>query len=243
MVRKRICRKAQPRVGSGAAAQLPARGKKSLQQGSCVLGEEAGGNFDTMVEFGGGEDCKAGTESAAFGIVGSVDKSGDSSLNNGAGAHGAGLERHVEGTIDEAVVTYPFRALANGDNLGMRRGIVIADRTIAGARKDHFILDQDRANRNFTSFCRSLGFGKREPHEVQIVRHREPENNTPATITRRWERKDDPQRSLTTAQARKRLRTWKIRDTSSFTGGLSDAVHPIIHSWKSDEIQSHKVGL
>jgi hypothetical protein len=49
---------------------------------------------------------------------------------------------------------------------------------------------------------------------VQIVRHREHENNTPTTIIRKWGRKDDSERSLTTAQAGKRLRTWKIRDTS-----------------------------
>ncbi len=112
-----------------------------------------------MVEFCGGEDGKAGTESAAFGIVGGVYEAGDTRLNHGAGTHGAGLQRNVKGGIGQSVIAYELRSFANDDNLRVSRGIIIADRTIAGARKNGFILDEECANGNFAGFCRGLGFG------------------------------------------------------------------------------------
>ena len=61
-------------------------------------------DIDAVVELGmvhDGEDAAAGS---GFGIVGGVDEASDAGVEDGSGAHGAGLERGVEGAAFEAVV-------------------------------------------------------------------------------------------------------------------------------------------
>ena len=54
-----------------------------------------GSYLDSVVKFGRSENFEAGAECAAFGVVGRVDQSGDTRLDDRAGTHGAGLERDV----------------------------------------------------------------------------------------------------------------------------------------------------
>ena len=62
-----------------------------------------------MIELGAGENLEAGTEGAAFGVVGGVDEAGNARLDDRAGAHGAGLEGDVESGVGKAVIAEKAR--------------------------------------------------------------------------------------------------------------------------------------
>ena len=80
------------------AASFPRRlEEKVAEHAAALFGEEAGGDFDSVVELGvvhDGEDAAAGS---GFGVVGGVDEAGDAGVEDGSGAHGAGFEGDVEG--------------------------------------------------------------------------------------------------------------------------------------------------
>jgi hypothetical protein len=145
---------------------LAARGKKGLQQRSRILGEKSWGDVDTVVEFARCQDFKAGAESSAFRIVGGIDKPRNACLNDGAGTHCARFERDVEGRVGKAIVAEQAGALADHDDLGVGRRIVIADGAVATARDEHFIVHQERANGSFASFRGSVRLVQRDAHKV-----------------------------------------------------------------------------
>jgi len=78
--------------GTRQGRELAAGGKEGLQESGRVLGQEAGGDFDLVIQLGAGKKLEAGTEGAALGVVGGVDEAGNPSLNDRTSTHGAGLE-------------------------------------------------------------------------------------------------------------------------------------------------------
>src|SRR6267154_1733021 len=89
-----------------------------------------------MVESRVGEDFEAGADGAAFGVVGAVDEAGDAGLNDGAGAHAAGLDGDVKGGVGEAVVAEEASGLAEDDDFGVGGGVTIAGGAVAGTGED-----------------------------------------------------------------------------------------------------------
>ncbi len=83
---------------------LTAFAEERLEDGGAVGGEDAGRDFNLMVEARVGEDFEAGADGAAFGIVGAVDEARNTGLDDGACAHAAGLDGDVERGITKAVV-------------------------------------------------------------------------------------------------------------------------------------------
>ena len=79
--------------------RLAASREKALEQGSGFGGEKAGYDLDAMVELGGREDFETGAEGATLGVVGGIYEAWDTGLNDGTGAHSAGLQGYVEGGI------------------------------------------------------------------------------------------------------------------------------------------------
>jgi len=142
-----------------------------VQEGGGVLGEEPGGDFDLMIQFGAGEQLEAGTEGAAFGVVGGIDESGNPRLYDGTSAHGAGFQSNVEKGVGEAVVAKKMRGFTEDDNFGVGGGVSITNGAIAGARENRLIVDEHGANGDFASGGRGAGFVESQLHEVKIVRH------------------------------------------------------------------------
>ena len=68
--------------------------------------------------------------SAGLGIRGRVDQPVDAGVNHGAGAHGAGLQRDIEGNAVEAVVAQHGGGGAHGDDLGVSCRVLVAQHTI-----------------------------------------------------------------------------------------------------------------
>jgi len=142
-----------------------------LEKGRGILGKQAGSYVNEVIEFVGCEDFKAGTESAAFPVIGGVDEPGDARLDNGAGTHGTGFESDVKSGLGEPVVAKEMRSFADGDNFGVSGGIVISNGAVTSTREYVSILNEDCADGNLASLRGSTCFGESELHEIPIVRH------------------------------------------------------------------------
>jgi hypothetical protein len=118
------------------------------------VGEEAGGDFDFVVELGvvhDGEDRAAGS---GFGVGGGVDEAGDSGVEDRSGTHGAGFEGGVEGAVFKAVVAEMLASFAEGYDFGMGGGVAVAEDSVLASAYDFVFVDHDCAYRDF-----AVGFG------------------------------------------------------------------------------------
>ncbi len=80
-------------------------------------------------------------------------------MEDGGGAHGAGLERDVEGAVKQAVVGEGAAAGAEGDDLGVGGRIGVADDTVGAGGKDLVVADQDGADGDFAGVLGVKGLG------------------------------------------------------------------------------------
>jgi NADH-quinone oxidoreductase subunit I len=126
-----------------------------------------------------GEDFEAGANGAAFGIVGAVDEARDAGLDNGAGAHAAGLDGDVERGINEAVVAEKAGGFAKGDYFCVSGGVAVADSAVVRTRQNLAVVDEHSADGDFASLGRRTRFGQGFLHELDVRFHVGPENNTP----------------------------------------------------------------
>lgn len=104
-----------------------------MQDGGAVGGEDAGGDFDPMVEARIRKDFEAGADGAALGVFGPVDEARDTGLDHRPGAHAAGFDGDVQGGVGEAVVAEEPGGFAKDDDFGVGGWIVVANGAIAGA--------------------------------------------------------------------------------------------------------------
>jgi hypothetical protein len=158
--------------------KLAARGEEGLEEGSGFRGQDGWGDFDLVVEFGTGEQFKAGAEGAAFWVVGRVDQAGDAGLDDGASAHGAGFEGYVKSGFRKAVVAEIARGFPKHHDFCVRGRVAIADGAIAAASENFTAIDKDSADGNFAGFGTGPGFFQRDLHEFGIVHRGVVENIT-----------------------------------------------------------------
>ena len=111
---------------------LAAGGEKGLQDGGAVSGEYAGNDFDPMIESGVCEDFETGTDGATFRIVGTIDEARDAGLDHGPCAHTARLQGDVKSRASHAVIAEEASGFADDDDFGVRGGITVANRAVAG---------------------------------------------------------------------------------------------------------------
>ena len=133
--------------------------KKVAEHGAALFGEEAGGYFDFVIQLGmvhDGEDAAAGS---GLGVGGGVDEATDAGVEDGSGAHGTGFEGDVEGAVVEAVVAEVKASLAEGYDLGMGGGVVVAEDPVLAAGDDLVVVDDDCTHGNFAFHLGGAGFG------------------------------------------------------------------------------------
>jgi hypothetical protein len=162
--------------GSGCA-KLAALGEEGLEEKGAIFGEDAGRDFDLMVEAGVGQDFEAGADGAALGVVGAVDEAWHAGLNHGAGAHAARLNGDVERDAGEAIIAEEACGFAKDDNFRVGGGVAVADGTVAGASEDLAVVDKNSADGDFASGGRGASFEERFLHELGVSFHRKTENN------------------------------------------------------------------
>ena len=144
-------------------------GEEGLEKSGGFGGEDAGCDFDLMVEPRIGEDFEAGAKCAPFGVVGAINDAGNAGLDDGAGAHGARFEGDVEGGAVEAVIFDGLRHFADDDDFRVGGGVVVPDGAVAGADQNGAAMNHDRADGDLASFGGGLRFGESELHEVDVV--------------------------------------------------------------------------
>ncbi len=157
-------------LGLGCA-KLTAFCEERLEDGGAVVGEDAGGDFDVMVEARVGEDFEAGADGAAFGIVGAVDEAGDTGLDDSARAHAAELDGDVERGIRKAVVAKKACGFSQSNDFGVGRGVAIADGAVAGTGENPAVMDEHGADGDFAGGGRETSFGQGLLHELDISFH------------------------------------------------------------------------
>jgi len=156
-------------VHDAGHAKLPTGGEKGLEQGSGLFGQDAGSDFDLVVEFGAGEDFKTGTEGAAFWIVGCIDETRDAGLDDCAGAHGTRLEGYVQGCFRQAIICELLCCFAQDHDFGMSSRVAVADGAIAAARQDFAAINQHGADGDFAGFGGGARFFECQLHEFLIA--------------------------------------------------------------------------
>ena len=122
-----------------------------MKQRRGFVGQNAGDDFDAMIEARVRENFEAGADCAATWIVGTVNEFRDAGLDHGAGTHRTGLECDVDRCAGKPVVVENVGCLAERGNFGMGGGVIVSNRTIAGARDDFVIVHENRADGNFSS--------------------------------------------------------------------------------------------
>ena len=80
-------------------------------------------------------------------------------MEDGGGAHGAGLERDVKCAVEQAVVGEGAAGGAEGDDLGVGRRIGVANDAIGAGGKDLVLVDEDGANGDFAGSLGVEGLG------------------------------------------------------------------------------------
>jgi hypothetical protein len=162
----------------GESYGLAAFGKERLDHGGALGRQNAGGDFYLVVEAPVREDFEAGADGAAFGVVGAVDKTRDSGLDDGAGTHAAGLDGYVERGVGKAVVAEQAGGFAENNDFGVGGGVTIANGAVAGSSEDLAIMDEDGADGDFAGFGSCAGLRERYLHELDVSFHVWREDNT-----------------------------------------------------------------
>src|SRR5947209_3527031 len=127
-----------------------------------------------MVEAGVGAELVEGFDGAGFGVGAAVDEAGDAGVDDGAGTHGAGLERDDEGALEEPPVAYGSSGLSNGEDFGVGGGVAVGDAAVVAAADDLIggVVEDDGAYGDFVDVARGAGLGEGFLHElIGSLRH------------------------------------------------------------------------
>ena len=92
-------------------------------------------------------------------------------MNHRPGAHRARLQCYEKRAAIEAVVGERGRGLAHCHDLGVCRGIVVAQHTILPAPDDHAVMNCNRTNRYLARFCGPARLGDRGFHGFYVRDH------------------------------------------------------------------------
>ena len=142
-----------------------------MKEGGRLFGEDAGNDFDAVIQARVREHFETRMDSATAGIVGAVNESCDAGLDHGAGAHRTGFERDVHRSAGKAVVGEKARSFTQHNDFGVSGGVIVADSAITGLRDDFIFEDEESADRNFSGGSGGAGFVESELHEIEIGGH------------------------------------------------------------------------
>ena len=122
-----------------------------------------------MVELGVVEDAEDRAAGAGLGVGCGVDQAADAGVEDGSGAHCAGLERDVEGAaFGEAIIFQRAGGCAESDDLGVGGGVVIAQDTVLAAGDDLAVEDEDGADGDFAVALGGAGFDDAGAEVVEV---------------------------------------------------------------------------
>jgi hypothetical protein len=116
-------------------------------------------------EAGVADEVEQGGDGAGLGVVGAEDQSGHPGLDQGTGAHGAGLEGDDQRAAVEAPGAEGGGGGAEGLQLGVGGGVALPLAAVAAAGQLGAVgADHDGADRDVVVVEGGLGLGQGDPH-------------------------------------------------------------------------------
>jgi len=92
-----------------------------------------------------------------FGVIGAIHQASDAGVNQRTGTHGTGLNCSKERALAQAMITDVSSGFAQGDDLGVGRGVIVGEVAIPAAADDLPVADDDGADGNLARVERALG--------------------------------------------------------------------------------------
>ncbi len=125
-----------------------------------------------------GEDFEAGTNCPTLGVIGAVDQTRDTRLDDSSCAHATGLDGDAQRGVSEAVVAKNTCSFAKNNDFGVSGGVAITDGAVARTGENFAVMDEHGTDGYFAGCCRSARFNQRFPHELDVSFHLRREDNT-----------------------------------------------------------------
>ena len=121
--------------------------KKGLHEGATLIGENAGGNGSFRVKSAG----RIGSV-AAFGIGCAIDDAAYLRPTDSAGAHSAGFNGDIEGSIGQVLASERLRSGSDSLDLRVRGDVGKRLGEVVSSADDTSFGDDDAADRNLIGF-------------------------------------------------------------------------------------------
>ena len=125
---------------------LPFGGEIFLQDERALFLQYAADHLGAVVEPHGVE-VKEAAEGTGFGVGGAIIDAVQPGVDDRSGAHGAGLQRDIELRAGEPPALELFGGLQDGQQLGMRTGVLLGLAPVVCAGNDLALIDDDGAHR------------------------------------------------------------------------------------------------
>ena len=165
---ERDVRRAQRIVTQGGA--VDAAGPEELaQQCPALVGQHAGADLRPVVQARLGKQIEHRSSRAALRVGRAVDDAVQPRVQDGAGAHGTGLQRGDQRAAIQSVVAQGLRRRAQGEHFGVGRRVVGADRGVVAGGDHTAILEHDRAHRHLAQGGGGLCLLQRQAHGLFIA--------------------------------------------------------------------------
>ena len=153
-------------LASSGTGRLALVAEEVQHEGGAFLEEEAAGNLGAGVEEGRGEEGVT-----AAGVRGTVHDAAHLGPGQGAGTHGAGLYRDIEGALAEVLAAHGFGGGSNGYHLRMGGGVPQALRLVMAPADDTPFPNHHRTDGDFPGGKGGLRVPQRLPHNLFILLH------------------------------------------------------------------------
>jgi len=105
---------------------------------------------------------------APLGVVAAEDDAGDAGQDDGPHAHGAGLQRDIEGTVQEPPGTKFPGGFSDGDHLGMGGRVLSRLAQVVAAGDDAAVAHDHAADRHLVLVLGLAGLGDGAGHPVFV---------------------------------------------------------------------------
>lgn len=158
-----------PRRTSRIVGSLAPASEKFLNQFSALPGQNSAANLDFMIQLRVIQHLHDRTNRTGFGIIRSVDQAANPCVHHCSGAHGTRFNCSKEVALAQTMVTNVCSGFAQRDDLGMRRGIGIADIAVPPPADDLAVADYNGSHWNFSRFQRTLRRSQGFPHPEFVV--------------------------------------------------------------------------
>src|SRR5271157_1131274 len=133
----------------GCGPSLAPFPEERLHQVHAARGQNSRTDLYLVVELGMVEHLQHGMHRSGLGVFRAIDQAPDSRVRDGAGAHGAGLDSHVEIAIEQTIVAEGFSSFAQGEYFGVPCRIVGCERAVESAAYESSAVHDDRPDGNF----------------------------------------------------------------------------------------------